>query len=168
MILGAKRIHELGIIDSGYIPHQQRTALGKPVPSFGMGPAGYDFRLSLGSYYNSADSFFCPVRHTERGTVIELQPGETITQVVSFESFIMPPDVIGFILGKSGYTRRGIVLNGTALEPGWSGRLMFSISNHSHRSTVEINTHGGVGQVVFHLVDGASLYDGPNQGQGLT
>lgn len=98
--------------------------------TYGLGPAGYDIRLSGG---------------------IVLQPGG-FAKGAALEHFDMPDNLLGVVHDKSTWARQGICLQNTVIEPGWRGYLTLEITNHSE---IYIQLLAGVpiAQVVFHLLD---------------
>jgi dCTP deaminase len=79
--------------------------------------------------------------------VIYLPPGEFML-CHSVETFTIPEDVIGIVVGKSTYARVGLIVNCTPMEPGWTGQLTIELHNASqHQITVYANE--GIAQVMF-------------------
>lgn len=84
----------------------------------------------------------------------------------TMERFTMPNDVVGIVHDKSTWARRGLAVQNTVIEPGWSGYLTLEVTNHGHDV---IQCWGGVGiaQIIFHRLDEPTdmPYDGKYQNQ---
>ena len=105
-------------------------------PSYGLGSFGYDLRLGTKFLVPKArapvfdvlrpakDSF----TEVEQETAFILDPG-TFVLTEAVEHFTMPHDLYGIVDGKSTYARAGILVNVTAIEPGWRGVLTMEIAN---------------------------------------
>lgn len=77
--------------------------------TFGLGPAGYDVRVS--------ESLVVPSRgFSLAGTM---------------EKFNIPTYLVPNVLDKSTWARRGLQAFNTTLEPGWRGYLTLELVNHS-------------------------------------
>jgi dCTP deaminase len=77
----------------------------------------------------------------------ELQPGEFIL-CRSVETFTIPEDVLGIVVGKSTYARCGLIVNCTPMEPGWTGQLTIELHNAS-RHAIKVYANEGIAQVMF-------------------
>lgn len=111
--------------------------------TFGLGPAGYDVRLVLGSAFD--------VKGEEGSRYQNLYPGDFILAATK-EHFTMPNDVVGVVHDKSSWARRGITVQNTVIEPGWRGFLTLEIANIS-RNVVRLQEGCGIAQVIFHRTD---------------
>jgi dCTP deaminase len=135
---------------SPFVPRQE----GKP--SYGLSSFGYDIRLGrrflvpLGGVNAILDPVNFPREHfreIEADAVFELAPHSQVL-AESVEVFHRPDDVLGVCWGKSSYSRCGLLVNVTPLEPRWWGRLTLELAN---LSPLPIRLHVGMGiaQVVF-------------------
>ena len=136
--------------------------------SYGCGSMGYDIRLSeevleeINNTSNLIDEYYgeinCKNKDTqvfeklelkedEYGKYFSMSPNSTCLGM-SVESFNIPDDVIGLCFGKSTYARSGIGVNITPLEPGWRGRLVIEIINHT-TSFNRVYANEGIAQIVF-------------------
>ena len=75
-------------------------------------------------------------------------PPNSFALARSLEYIRMPRNVLGIVLGKSTYTRCGIVANFTPLEPGWHGYITIEISNTTPLPA-KIYAHEGIAQILF-------------------
>jgi dCTP deaminase len=151
VILSHQSIKRRGIMK----PYCERTEFkdGRgQVYTHGCGPAGYDVRVEF-----DADGGF--------GCVL-LRPEQFIL-ASTVEQFTMPDDVLGVVHDKSSWARRGLAVQNTVIEPGWSGYLTLEITNHSKR-VIRIDCGCPIAQVVFHLLDEPTdlPYNGKYQHQG--
>lgn len=124
--------------------------------SYGLSVAGYDIRAAQD---------------------LILYPGDFVL-ASSMERFQMPNDVIGFVHDKSTWARRGIAVQNTVIEPGWSGYLTLEVTNHIKprpfwkfwKTDVPIVVQLGdpIAQIVFHYTVGPveNPYNGKYQDQG--
>jgi dCTP deaminase len=112
--------------------------------TFGLGPAGYDVRVA---------------------EEISIWPGQFVL-ASTVEKFRMHDDLIAFVHDKSTLARRGIALQNTVIEPGWTGFLTLEITNHG-RERVYLPVGSPIAQIVFHLLDEAAErpYEGRYQNQ---
>lgn len=124
--------------------------------SFGPSSYGYDFRL--------ADEFliFSPPSSQTRIDPKEMQeeffksektdepviPPNSYVLARSLEYFRIPRNTLGVCTGKSTYSRCGILVNITPLEPEWEGHITFPIYNTTPMP-VRIYPGEGIAQVVF-------------------
>lgn len=102
MILSAQSIRAARVIMPCY---EARRAHGL---TFGLGPASYDVRI--------AEALLLP-------------PGGFVL-ASTMERFSMPLDVAGSVRDKSTWARRGLAVQNTWIDPGWSGYLTLELSNH--------------------------------------
>lgn len=123
VILAGQDIRRHNIIH----PLHERTVVNGL--TYGLGPAGYDVRVSSGL----------------------IIPAHYFLLAATVERFTMPTNVVGFVHDKSTWARRGIALQNTVIEPGWRGYLTLEITNHSDKS-ITINAHDPIAQIVFHLM----------------
>ena len=63
------------------------------------------------------------------------------------ETFTIPEDVLGVVVGKSTYARCGLIVNCTPMEPGWSGQLTIELHNAS-RHAIKVYANEGIAQVI--------------------
>lgn len=94
--------------------------------SYGLGPAGYDIRIA-------EDLIMWPGR---------------FALASSIEKFRVPDDILGQVTDKSSWARRGITVQNTVIEPGWSGYLTIELVNHSWKF-VRIRKGSPIAQILF-------------------
>jgi dCTP deaminase len=126
--------------------------------SFGLGAASYDCRLG--------NEFI--MKPTAQGPTIKneliLFPNEFVLATTA-EIITLPPYITAVVRDKSTWARRGIALQNTLIDPGFSGRVTLEISNHS-KSAVTIPVGAGICQLVFEAHAPARRpYSGKYQGQ---
>lgn len=120
--------------------------------SGGLGPAGYDVSVEFDG-------------HGEVRTVM-LKPGEFLL-ASTVEHFKMPDNILGVVHDKSTLARRGLAVQNTVIEPGWSGYLTLELTNHSNE-TMWLSRGQPIAQVIFHYVRNGFPYSGkyPDQKRG--
>lgn len=123
------------------------------LPSYGLEPHGYTFRLSpegiVVAHRKKFGGIESAYEFSTNSDVIFLPPGGILFGE-SLEFFRMPKRVVGLLVGKSTYTRRGVAFLGTVLDAGWQGHIHFTIVNLSHES-IPVFPGWGIGQVLFLL-----------------
>jgi dCTP deaminase len=151
-------------------PHEEklvREVEGRRIISAGVSSYGYDLRLAPDGFrvfspvasaeidpkrFDESSLIEAPLRRSEDGSSYWLMPPHTYALGVTVETFNMPRNVIGLVVGKSTYARAGLIVNCTPLEPGWRGRLVLEFSN-SADLPVRIYANEGVAQVTFFESD---------------
>ena len=123
------------------------------VISYGVTSFGYDMRVAdewvRYAPYSHVDPLLIDdaVKHYERQDYTRIGPGGFVL-CRSVETFDIPEDVFGIVIGKSTYARCGLIVNCTPMEPGWRGQLTIELHNAtSHHITVHANQ--GIAQVMF-------------------
>ena len=112
--------------------------------SFGLTECGYDIRLAQ-------TVWLFPFRRFVLGS--------------SIEKFNMPNDLMGRVLNKSTWARKGIDASMTTnIEPGWKGYLTIELS---YRGILPIRIPKGAGicQIIFEEIYHPSQYSGKYQHQ---
>jgi dCTP deaminase len=114
--------------------------------SYGLSVAGYDIRLDQD---------------------VRISPGQ-FRLASTLERFSIPSDIMAIVHDKSSWARRGIALQNTVFEPGWSGYATLEISDHRQDGPELLISAGSpIAQLVFHqLVEPtAQPYCGKYQNQ---
>jgi dCTP deaminase len=117
-------------------PWQERTKQNGM--TYGCGPAGYDVRI--------AES-------------LHLVPGE-FCLASTMECFSMPDDVLGVVHDKSTWARRGLFVQNTVIEPGWTGYLTLELTV-SRR--ISVSSGDPIAQIIFHRLEAPT--DSPYRGK---
>ena len=89
-----------------------------------------------------------------------LRPGETI-HAITRERIRLPPDVAGWLEGRSRYARLGLMIHVTSgfVAPGIDSRQVLEMSNVAGRP-LAINAGVRICQVVLQRCDGSAVYSG--------
>lgn len=150
MILSAQSIRNWCKVPKHLLPlispfHDRTEAFGL---TFGLSPAGYDVRIDQDMVLGTV----------EMGTSFQL--GSTV------EQFHMPNSLIAFVKDKSTWARRGLVVQNTVIEPGWSGYLTLELTNHGNRP-IQLQKGMPIAQIVFQKLDEETKqpYEGRYQNQ---
>ena len=127
--------------------------------SFGLSSAGYDVRVGrkFKVFTNARNATVSPKRVPTDAFVdfegdVCVIPPNSFALAASVERFRIPRDVVCTCLGKSTYTRCGVIVTVTPLEPEWEGYITVEISN-STPCPAEIFANEGILQVLFHELD---------------
>jgi dCTP deaminase len=95
--------------------------------TFGLGPAGYDARIKQG---------------------LTLMSGAFVL-ASTVERFSIPNDVLAKVADKSSWARKGLAVQNTIIEPGWSGWLTLELTNHGY-APIDIEAGSPIAQIIFH------------------
>jgi dCTP deaminase len=121
---------------SPYVAEQVRTVDDKKVLSFGTSSYGYDIRVAnkFKIFTNIGSTVVDPLNFKHENYVdfegdVCIIPPNSFVLASTVETFNMPDDVTGIVVGKSTYARCGINCICTPLEAGWSGELVLEFAN---------------------------------------
>lgn len=181
MLLNAAQIRELaetyGMIEP-FFPQKVQVA---HLPSYGLDPFGYTFRLANRLHIVSAiptlsggglllkwDGVTESCVEQAEGTVVKIPPFSFVL-CCSVEYFRLPSHVTGLLVGKSTYTRQGICYLMTVVDAGYEGNLTFGLANLGNKE-VGLVLGGGIGQILFATGDPSGVvYEGRYQNSvGIT
>jgi len=96
-------------------------------------PANYDLRLG-NQYFVSREKY--PKRLEETGGYIVIEPGD-FAILSTHEYIYVPDDLLGLISLKYKYKKFGLInISGFHVDPGYVGRLFFSVYNAGPKSVV--------------------------------
>ena len=94
-----------------------------------------------------------------------LFPGHSFVLASSIEEFDMPINLMGRVLNKSTWARRGVdACMTTNIEPGWKGWLTLELCYRRWRPLF-IPGGTGIAQVIFELLHEHAAYQGKYQHQ---
>jgi dCTP deaminase len=131
-------------------------AEGVPRPgviSYGVTSFGYDMRVADEWMVREVTTVLDPKQDdidswlTWRNDTQILTPGGFYL-CRSVETFAIPEDVVGIVVGKSTYARCGLIVNCTPMEPGWTGQLTIELHNASHHK-IKVYANEGIAQAMF-------------------
>ncbi len=144
----------------GMIEPFERSLISDGRISYGVSSYGYDFRLSR--EFKMADTVGANLELDPKnpspegfadfvGDICVIPPrGFVIAR--SLEYFRIPRDVLAVCLGKSTYTRNGLLINFAPFEPEWEGHVTFGVFN-SLPFSVRLYAGEGIAQVLFFKAD---------------
>ena len=127
--------------------------------SYGVSSYGYDARLSeefLIPHFKSKG--IIDPKNTQISDFKKVKQNECMVQPNSFvlgttlEYFKIPRKVLCLCVGKSTYSRCGIIVNITPLEPEWEGFITMEIHNTSP-FPAKIYANEGIAQILFFESD---------------
>lgn len=82
-----------------------------------------------------------------------LNPGD-FCLASAIETFKMPNDIVGFVVGKSTYAREGLMIEVAGLiDPGFCGDITLELKNLHHKYPIGLEKGQSIGQVYFMYVD---------------
>lgn len=131
-------------------PWQEQTTLMAPyfdgglmTLTGGLGPCGYDIHLGA-DVVIGADSV---------ETYFGANPISAMFALgASRERFQMPDDLMARVCDKSTWARRGLFVQNTVIEPGWTGYLTLELTAHwTHQVRLMAGTP--IAQVIFEQLD---------------
>ena len=137
-------------------PHQVRRNDGVGVISYGTSSYGYDVRCApaFKVFTNIFSATVDPKAFDERSFVDVREdscivPPNSFALASTIEYFRIPRDVLTLCVGKSTYSRCGIIVNVTPLEPEWEGHVTLEFSKHNQSPREDLRERGGRSTVVF-------------------
>jgi dCTP deaminase len=96
-------------------------------------PTNIDLRLG-DQYFVSREKF--PKRLVETGGYVAIEPGD-FAVLTTHEYMYVPNDLLGLISLRYKYKKSGLInISGFHVDPGYTGRLMFSVYNSGPKSIV--------------------------------
>ena len=142
--------------------------------SYGLSSCGYDIRLANTlKVYKIFPSHLDPLSVTEADVeTINIPDGKSyplpsggFVLGASLEYIRMPSHLVAFVTDKSTYSRCGLAVQNTVLEPGWEGIITLEISNHGPR-TLLLRAGEGIAQLIFYeLGDNVEVSYGDRSGR---
>jgi len=137
-----------------------QTQIRQNVISFGVSSYGYDFRLAdeFRLPEKAAGDLIIDPKKTASLTYRDFKsghfdlPAKEFVIARSLEYFRIPRDILAISSGKSTYSRCGLVVNISPLEPEWEGHLTFSIFNFASLP-IRIYANEGIAQLIFLKAD---------------
>lgn len=139
-----------------YVEELVSRVNGKKVVSWGLASSAYDARLGSEflTYNNSTHpldpmdvkDFAC---FSKTCSEFILMPGAFVL-ATTFETFIIPRNVVATVAEKSTYKRCGISVGNTRLEPGWRGQVTLEIKNDNPDRSVILRSGEGIVAIEFH------------------
>jgi dCTP deaminase len=120
-------------------------------------PANYDLRLGE-EVYVTTDKL--PVRLSSTNDTIAIQPGE-FGILMTHEYIHVPTNFVGLISLRFSFKKEGLInISGFHVDPGFTGRIIFSVFNTGPRSVV-LRLKDPVFMIMFEqLNDAATAYAG--------
>ncbi|MCX8049724.1 MAG: dCTP deaminase [Methylohalobius sp.] len=132
---------------------------GRRVISYGTSSYGYDVRCAdefkVFTNINSTivdPKNFDPKSFVDVKSEVCIIPPNSFALARTVEYFRIPRHVLVICLGKSTYSRCGIIVNVTPLEPEWEGHVTLEFSNTTPLPA-KIYAYEGVAQMVFLQAD---------------
>lgn len=144
MIVNGQRLLDLEPVYPMEHYKQIHTSKNGTLMSYGLTECGYDIRLAEDVW---------------------LFWGRRFVLASSMECFDMPPFLMGTVMNKSSWARKGIDASKTTnIEPGWRGFLTIELTYHKMKP-IKLEKGTGIAQVIFHEIHEPRLYVGKYQDQ---
>ncbi len=128
---------------------------GERAISYGTSSYGYDVRCADEfKVFTNINSTIVDPKNFDPKSFVDLKSEVCIIPPNSFalartvEYFRIPRNVLVICLGKSTYSRCGIIVNVTPLEPQWQGQVTLEFSNTTPLPA-KIYANEGVAQMIF-------------------
>ena len=179
-----KRLIATGdLVITDFVPELVREVDGKRVLSYGLGPAGYDVRLT-GEWKVFKQDFKIDERVTwiHSFDLVESVAPENMALIIdplafdeeilanvktnefilwpgqyalaaTKETFKIPTNLVGTFYAKSSYARSGLILNTTNVQPGFEGQIVMEFHNPSPRPIL-IRADHGFAEIKLHYTTG--------------
>ncbi|OQW94885.1 MAG: dCTP deaminase [Beggiatoa sp. IS2] len=125
------------------------------VISYGTSSYGYDVRCADEfKVFTNINATIVDPKNFDAKSFVDVKsdvciiPPNSFALARSVEYFRIPRDVLVICVGKSTYSRCGIIVNVTPLEPEWTGHITLEFSNTS-TLPAKIYANEGVAQLLF-------------------
>ena len=163
-MLGTKETNGLvshGLTESGYDIRIKQT--------IEYWPAGYETKVLSEEVLDHRGRLIAPMVRIypdeEEKTIYREDYGTKFVLASSIEEFDMPDHLMGQVLNKSTWARKGLDSSMTTnIEPGWKGFLTLELVFHGN-SPIIIPAGSGIAQVIFHELSEKRSYGGKYQNQ---
>ena len=133
--------------------------------SWGLTECGYDIRIKQGIHFLAPTLSMPAVVYILNDGVAVARTGGRFVLASSIEEFRMPNNLMGRILNKSSWARRGVDASLTTnIEPGWNGFLTIELTFNGEQD-VHIPAGSGILQVIFEEILEPTTYVGRYQNQ---
>lgn len=137
-------VNRFALLRAAPIKDMLQTKVKHNGVSHGLTECGYDIRIKQ-------DVWLCA--------------GHSFVLASSLEEFEMPTNLMGRVLNKSSWARRGVdACMTTNIEPGWKGFLTIELCYHRWRPLF-IKGGTGIAQVIFETIQEPAAYQGKYQHQ---
>ena len=169
------------LVINPFVDHSIRHHDGKPVVSYGLGPAGYDSRVQPRwevfkmpmlhrsvenprlHYHGDVESYPDPRAildpknfNPEYVQVHEsnelVLPPKHFALAVTLELYGIPNDVKAVVMAKSTYARLGLFVNTTPIQPGFNGHVVIEVYNSTDIPML-LRADEGFVEFTFHQLD---------------
>ena len=149
-----KWIKKMALEHNMIVPFKDKQISDGKISS-GLSSFGYDVTLSDSfKIFTNVHAGIVDVKNFDDSNFIEkkakevLLPGNSFLLGCTEETFSLPRDVLAICVGKSSWSRAGIIVNVTPIEPEFFGQITIEISNTS-QNTCKIYAHEGIAQFLF-------------------
>ena len=141
-------------------PGQVRENADGRIISYGTSSYGYDVRCAAEfKIFTNINSAIVDPKAFDETSFVDVNnevcviPPNSFALARTVEYFRIPRNVLTICLGKSTYSRCGIIVNVTPLKPEWEGHVTLEFSNTT-TLPAKIYANEGVAQMLFLESDG--------------
>jgi len=111
--------------------------------------AGYNLRLGPEAFISTGET---PYRLTDENPMVAIHPGE-FGLLTTYEYLKIPKNLIAFITLRHRYKKQGLInVSGFHVDPGFEGKLVFSVYNVG-RSDIVLRFKDGIFMIFFAIVN---------------
>lgn len=133
--------------------------------SWGLTECGYDIRLKQRVIFNPKQNINAVIETFPSGDTYSACGTGNFVLGSSIEEFDVPNHLMGRVLNKSTWARKGLDASMTTnIEPGWKGFLTIELVYHGQEPLI-IPEGAGICQVIFETLQEPSTYSGKYQNQ---
>ena len=129
------------------------------VISYGLSSYGYDIRVADEfKVFTNVFNVLVDPKDVKLETFVDMRgphcdiPPNSFILCRSVETIRVPRNVLCVVIGKSSYSRCGLVCNVTPLEPEWEGQITIEISNTTPLPA-RVYANEGIAQILFFESD---------------
>lgn len=159
-------VNRTGLLRAAPIKNMLSEKVQGDLTSYGLTECGYDIRLAETIHFTGKNNGgllpMVRVIHSD-GRVVDQNGYMALGS--SMEEFNMPTFLMGRVLNKSTWARKGLDASMTTnIEPGWRGFLTIELIYHGMDDLI-IPAGSGICQVIFETIQENALYVGKYQDQ---
>ena len=126
-----------------------------PIITYGTTSYGYDFRCAnVFKVFTNIRTTLIDPKNVQADSYVDVEddvciiPPHSMALAKSVERFRFPSHIMGQVSPKTTYSRCGLALLGSNIDPGWHGHLTLSLFNTTPLP-LKVYAQEGLGQMVF-------------------
>lgn len=159
-------VNRTGLLRAAPIKNMLAEKVQGDLTSYGLTECGYDIRIAESIHFTGKhDRSLHPMVQIEPVNGPARHEQGYLALGSSMEEFNMPTFLMGRVLNKSTWARKGLDASMTTnIEPGWRGFLTIELLYHGMDDLI-IPAGSGICQVIFETIQENALYVGKYQDQ---